>query len=107
MRLIETGTAVALACLILSAGCRRGVENGQVTGTVTYKGKPVVGANLMFVSPSGRPGAATTDERGHFEAQTVLPGDGVRAGEQVVVLSARYTPPHDLRTKKKEGKLTA
>ena len=91
MNRIATSLALSLSFLLIAlAGCNRGPQLAKVVGTVTYKGKPVAGAHLMFVTAVGRPGFADVDEKGHFEAFTVSPGDGVLVGEQVVTLSPHF-----------------
>ncbi len=79
-RMIGTGSAFVLAC-VLSLGCggESGPELGPVSGTVTYNGQPVAGANLIFLSEKGPQATATTDEQGKFTAKT-KGSDGVTVG---------------------------
>jgi hypothetical protein len=59
----------------------------SVSGTVTYRGKPVEGAGVMFMPNSGRPASAMTDAQGRFTLRTFKDGDGAIAGENVVCIS--------------------
>ena len=45
-----------------------------VTGTVTYQGKPVEGANVRFIPSAGEgnPAMATTDAEGHYTLSTTF-----------------------------------
>lgn len=85
-----TMKVVLCACAAVAlAGCNRGPVHAPVQGKVTYRGKPVAHARMMFVSSEGRPGYAVVDEQGHYEAYTIQPGDGVLVGEQAVTISPR------------------
>ncbi len=58
-------------------------------GTVTYRGKPLDGATVIFhprdgVSPPRRAATGLTDASGHFTLTTVKPGDGAVAGAFLV-----------------------
>lgn len=87
-------TMNALACCILSAamtvglvGCGKGSGAGElapVTGTVTYKGKPVKKAYVTFYpTGGGQPAAGTTDDEGKFELS-----DGAVVGEHKIAIAA-------------------
>lgn len=61
------------------------------TGSVTYKGKPLEGATVVFhprdgISESRRVAAGTTDTKGRFRLTTVKPGDGAVAGQFFVTV---------------------
>ncbi|WDI41146.1 hypothetical protein [Bremerella sp. P1] len=60
----------------------------EVTGQVTYQGKPVADAVVTFqpVDEAGRGGSAITDDQGYFEAQTFDPGDGLTPGTHRVAV---------------------
>lgn len=78
-----------LACTasLLAAGCGSGrPKTILVTGTVTYKGQPVQGANVMFECKTGRPAYGITDAEGRFEMETFETGDGAIEGEHTVVI---------------------
>ncbi len=71
-----------------------------VSGTVTYKGKPVPRGTISFqpVDPNGRIATAAIQPDGTFTLQTENPGDGALPGQYNVVISAREgddEPPPD------------
>lgn len=77
--------AVGVAML---TGCGSGKPaTYAVTGTVTYHGKPVDGAGVMFMPKSGRPASSITDAQGRFTLRTYKNGDGAIGGENVVCIS--------------------
>jgi len=81
-------TIVGLAALPLMIGCGGGgPETVPVTGTVTYQGKPVEGAEVAFYPKSGRAATGKTDAEGRFELMTASPGDGAVVGEYTVVVT--------------------
>jgi hypothetical protein len=59
------GLAFASAACLLLAGCG-GSNVVPVSGTLTYKGKPVTNAIVHFVPESGRPSMGETDRDGRF-----------------------------------------
>ncbi|PQO25486.1 hypothetical protein C5Y96_24405 [Blastopirellula marina] len=86
----------AVACALL-AGCSGKRDDKwtrgrppvyEVTGQVTYQGKPVADAVLTFqpVDETGKGGSAITDDQGYFEAQTFDPGDGLTPGTHRVAV---------------------
>jgi len=57
------------------------------SGTVTYQGKPIEGAEVTFTSRIGNStGAGKTDSSGRFKLTTHIEGDGVVAGPQEVAI---------------------
>ena len=71
--------------IALCVGCPQGVDHPPthpVTGTVTYNGDPVEGANVTFVATGGGQGAAgVTDASGKYTLTTFASGDGAVAGK--------------------------
>jgi len=70
---------------------------GDVTGTVTYQGKPVVGASIVFL-PSKREipvGAAVTDSGGAYKLGISGREKGAVVGDYkvTIVLNAPYDGP--------------
>jgi hypothetical protein len=75
-----------LICIALSLGCPQAEVDRPpthpVTGTVTYNGEPVEGANVTFVAAGeGQGAAAVTDASGKYSLSTFASGDGAVAGE--------------------------
>tara|TARA_R110002111_G_scaffold261826_1_gene335769 strand:+ start:27062 stop:27520 length:459 start_codon:yes stop_codon:yes gene_type:complete len=68
-----------------------------VTGTVTFEGKPLEAATIVFQSTGGTPQAAVgrSDKEGHFQLRTFADGDGAIAGEHNVTITCIKTegPP--------------
>ncbi len=71
--------------LLATLGCAQGESNPptfEVTGTVTYKNKPVEGATVVLVAtdPSGQGAVGNTDADGVYKVGTFGDGDGAVAG---------------------------
>jgi hypothetical protein len=58
-------SALPLLACVLAAGCG-GSKVVPVSGTITYKGKPVPNAFVNFVPENGRPSMGETDPNGKF-----------------------------------------
>ncbi|HBE66626.1 MAG TPA: hypothetical protein DDW52_00625 [Planctomycetaceae bacterium] len=83
-----------LTCLALCAlvGCDSAPDNPPttpVTGTVTYKKKPVEGALVVLVAqtPDAQGAVGTTDADGNYAVSTFADGDGAVAGTYKVKVS--------------------
>jgi len=79
---IRQPITLGLLAICLS-GCGRGdgPELAEVVGVVTYKGKPVAGATVVFIPTSGPTAHGTTDADGRFAWMTrdengAVVGDG-------------------------------
>lgn len=76
-----------VAAVVLLAGCQRGEVLGPVRGVVTYDGKPVPGAVVLFQNDKlGVHMMAPTDENGRYEVQ-MANGAGLPLGEYDVAVS--------------------
>lgn len=94
---VPTTSAALLGLLLMSAlvGCFKGKSPWEVThpatGVVTFKGRPVVDAELTFFPEdqsypdSVRPKAKST-EGGKFEVWTYVQGDGAPVGNYKVTV---------------------
>jgi hypothetical protein len=82
---------VTLPILVTLAGCGKGdyPEMAKVTGTVTYKGKPVSNMMVNFMPTAGRPSWGKTDADGKFEMIYDEDVKGVKMGHHKVY----FTPP--------------
>lgn len=89
------------------AGC--GASSGEppamvypVTGVITYKGKPIVGADVTFSNEGEKRSAfARTDEEGRYQLTTFSQNDGAVEGKSIVTVTkfvdvAPATPEADL-----------
>ena len=84
--------AVVGLWLIGTAGCgpRTRLEGlAPVEGTVTFQGKAVEGATVVFVPATAGKRAAigTTDVTGRFRLTTKDPGDGALPGPYAIAVS--------------------
>jgi hypothetical protein len=87
---------VAAAATFASLGCSKGNSGGDpngrpVTGTVTYKGSPVEGATVTFVSPNNS-AFGMTDAQGKFKLKTAN-GENVSLGDYQVTVVKKEAPP--------------
>jgi hypothetical protein len=73
-------------------GCGGNSDAVPVTGTVTYKDKPIGKINVMFIptDAGGNIAQGTSDENGKFSLQTLEPNDGAKPGNYKV--SFKYVP---------------
>ena len=87
------GAVVATVSFLSGCNSSSGVTTVPVTGSVTYKGSPVEGAQVVFssVSPGGRTASGTTDAQGAFTLTTYVgPTEqpkGAVAGDYTVTVS--------------------
>ncbi len=92
---------MALLTALALAGCGSTGEGMEaVSGTVTYKGKPVTTGMISFqpVDPKGRVATSAIGPDGSYTLQTENPSDGALPGQYTVVISAIQTdegPPPD------------
>jgi hypothetical protein len=88
---LRIAALVTLPFLLASAGCGKGdyPEMAKVTGTVTYKGKPVPNMMVNFMPTAGRPSWGKTDAEGKFEMIYDEDYKGVKMGHHKVY----FTPP--------------
>jgi hypothetical protein len=96
MRLIPRSVRVvglvALPVLLTLAGCKGDYpEMSRVTGTVTYKGKPVPNMMVNFLPPDGRPSWGKTDAQGKYEMVYDADYKGAKVGRHKVFFTAPAT----------------
>ena len=83
-RLVLLGMAMAIT-IAGPIGCGDGrPQRLPVTGTVLFQGRPVEGADVMFMPKDGRAAMGSTNAKGRFELLTFEPGDGAIIGEHAV-----------------------
>jgi len=84
---------ICMIILLAAVGCGRSTM-APVSGTVTWQGKPVPDAMVLFVHRN-RPGASgRTDTAGRFSLTTLKPGDGSFLGPVRVTLQP-FVPGND------------
>lgn len=87
LRTERCGAALALVSLLaLLVGCDNPNHptTYPVTGTVTYKGAPVEGAEVIFQADGAPLARGNTDAAGKFALRTFEPGDGAVSGNHRV-----------------------
>ena len=91
-RIFSLSFAAILAVSTLS-GCGSSSEGPPepvfpVTGVVTYKGQPVVGADITFMNQEKkRSGFGRTDAEGRYELTTFAQNDGAVEGKSLVTVT--------------------
>ncbi len=83
-----------LVTCVAIAGCGEQALEGvvPVSGTVTYQGQPVEGANVIFTPVAeGRAASGVTDSRGRYTLTTLQPGDGAEPGSYRVMIQKTET----------------
>lgn len=86
---------VLVLFLVSSFGCSGSVERDPtvpVSGTVTFNGQPVAGANVTFIPASGRPATGITDDSGVYKLKTFEENDGAVVGSHKVTISKSSAP---------------
>ncbi|MBN1909619.1 MAG: carboxypeptidase regulatory-like domain-containing protein [Pirellulales bacterium] len=93
--------------LLLLPGCGKSRPKPvEVTGKVTYRGKPVEEATVNFFPESGYMAIATTDTEGRFTLKTSQVGDGAVVGKyEVTVVKYRANPRANAQTPPNEQHL--
>lgn len=92
--------AVPVALLPMACGGSLGPQMARVSGTVTYKGKPVPRGTVSFVAtrPGQRNATGIIDQGGRYQLQTENPADGAEVGDYDVAIFSHeeqildYTP---------------
>ncbi len=88
---------LSLLCLLSACG-KAGPPLASTSGVVTYKGEPVVGAQVMFMSNEkfeGRtwPASAETDGDGKYDLETPGVGHGALLGKHTISITKRGPSP--------------
>jgi hypothetical protein len=88
-RAFRVAAFVTLPILFTVVGCSKGdyPEMARVTGTVTYKGKPVPNMMVNFMPSEGRPSWGKTDANGQYEMVYDTDYKGVKIGHHKVYLT--------------------
>lgn len=88
---VFTRRVAPLLLLILTA-CGGGEvlpETAPVSGVLTYKGKPVEGATIVFMPVNAKrtnPGYSTSDKEGKYKVTTYTADDGALLGEHEITV---------------------
>lgn len=86
-----------LLALFLS-GCNRSSlgSEGEVSGKVTYKGKPLPGGQVMFITPQGYTFTSVIDPEGNYKLK-VLVGEVRIAVDNSMLLNSNKPPAPNIR----------
>jgi hypothetical protein len=106
---LRVAAIVGLPVLFALAGCDKGdyPEMAKVTGTVTYKGKPVPNMMVNFMPTAGRPSWGKTDAGGKFEMIYDSDYKGAKIGHHKVYFTPPATMTIDGGTSKASNKAIA
>lgn len=79
---------LAWMVLVLAASCRarNDLKMAAVTGKISFEGKPVEGAVVMFLPQNGPVASAKTDAAGQFRLATIRVDDGAVVGAHQVTI---------------------
>jgi hypothetical protein len=94
-KLLAVAQLFAASCLLL-AGCSGSGRpaTAPVRGQVTYQGKPVAGATVVFLCPGApRLAVGKTDDEGNYRLTTYEPDDGATIGTHVVTVKKKKREP--------------
>lgn len=92
----------SLALLVAMAGCSDGLNLVGVSGTVTFDGRPLEGATVVFRPKQGRPSAGTTDAQGRYVLRYTAEKRGSLAGEHTVSITTAVNASDDTASTSKE-----
>lgn len=90
--------AIIALAIIVPGGCSGGTDGPKLvkcSGTITYQGKPLPNAQVLFIPQeagavqSARSAQAITTAEGHYRLETLSDGDGVIPGKYQVTITAR------------------
>jgi hypothetical protein len=90
---------MSVACMAMGLpGCGRGLTVGEVSGQVTFMGKPVSEGTITFINPTkGYVAEASLQKDGSYVVQT--PEGGLVVGEYLVMVNPlRYVDTSNPRT---------
>jgi hypothetical protein len=76
-----------LVLLLALVGCG-GPEFGNVHGTVTLDGEPLVGGTVQFQPDGGSPAFGVTDEKGHYKLDWSADQGGAPLGKHKVRITS-------------------
>jgi hypothetical protein len=77
--------AALVAVLVALAGCSSD-RTAQVSGTVTYRGKPVPAAAVTFVAQGASAAFCDTDAEGRYSATVSCPDSGAAGDRHTVIV---------------------
>ncbi len=86
---------------LLLAGCSDSLQQrAEVSGTVTYRGKPLPGGIVTFISDKGFQNSATIDENGHYTISVGIGSNKITVDNRLLKKTQQTTGP---RLKPQEG----
>ena len=108
-RSLHVALFAILPVLFAFAGCGNGDDTkiARVTGTLTYKGKPVPNMTLNFMPADGRPSWGKTDAAGNFEMVYDEDRKGVKLGHSKVFITPGVQTIDNGRSKESKKAIAA
>ena len=103
--LLAIGSLFTASCFLLG-GCSGSGRPpvAPVEGRLTYQGKPVADATVVFLCPGApRQAVGMTDAEGNYRLTTYEPNDGATVGTHVVTVK-KFKSPTDQATGPAEGR---
>ncbi|MFH5802695.1 carboxypeptidase-like regulatory domain-containing protein [Alienimonas sp. DA493] len=82
--------------VVVASGCGGSPDRpelGEVAGTVTDGGAPVVDAAVEFSPQTGRPSVGTTDAEGRYSLRYTVDAEGAQLGPHTVRITPYNEPP--------------
>jgi hypothetical protein len=77
--------------LVVLVGCGGNPPTAEVTGTVTYDGRPLKEGTIIFEAPGARPASGKIVDGKIVEVTTFKPGDGAPIGNHKVAIQSVKT----------------
>jgi len=95
--------SVLLLSILLISGCTRSVEQqAEVSGKVTYKGKPLPGGRITFISPKGHTGSSVISPQGEYKLKAPIGDVQISVDNRML----NRDDPSSLSSREKEGYLS-
>jgi hypothetical protein len=82
---VHWACGVAGLLLVVLAGCGDSLDLLPASGTVTYNGQPVDGADVIFTPDNGQPGTGKTDASGKYTISTMGKPGATRGMNKVTI----------------------
>jgi hypothetical protein len=85
-----------LMLALLAAGCSNAAaqpKRAEVSGTVSFQGKPLPGGIITFISDKGYLYSATIDENGHYNIEVGVGPNKISVDNRLLMKNQKKTGP--------------